>query len=152
MILNDLYMKALKSINGFTSSEIYVLYSFLNVYEQKKMKYLVERELLKQYPSLKEIKKILKTLKTGTKNMNELSKIDEDTLNNEFYYTSYKSGMLGVLYHFRNSIAHGNISKDNGNVKIEDFEAQKKNPQYTAKGKMTYSILKKIVDVVNGVQ
>ena len=138
------------TINGFTPNEICSLYSFLNVYEQKKIKHFKENILLSKYPSLVDVKNIIKAFTAEEKNIDELSLIDSDDLVEEFYYTKYKSKMLSVLYHLRNSIAHAKISKTNDVVSIEDFEANKTNSRHTAKGKVSYASIEKIVNIIKG--
>lgn len=133
-------------INGFTGEEIYDLYAFLNVYEQKKIKCLLDGDALAKYPTLSEIKKIISTFQTEEKTKSELKQIAGDSLNNEIYFTAYSSKMLGVLYHLRNSIAHAKISKEGNIVCIEDFDTNKTNPQHTAKGRLSFDILQKIIN------
>lgn len=141
-----------EKINGFTPKEIYALYSFLNVYEQKEIKKHNETDLIKSSQTLEELKNIITSFNADEKNKYELAQIEIKNLNDEFYYTHHKSKILGVLYHLRNSIAHGKICKENDIVRIEDFEPKEENPQHTAKGKILYTTLEKIMRVATNIQ
>lgn len=136
-----------QEINGFERHELFVLYIFLNAYENKRLKYLKEGELLLKYPSMKDVHTIISSICTDEKTKAELKQVDINTLNNEFYFTSHCSKMLGVLYHLRNSIAHANIRKVNDDVYIEDFNTSKTNPEHTAKGKLSFKTIEEIVEI-----
>lgn len=142
----------LEKINGFTPEEIYALYSFLNVYEEKEIKKHNETDLTNCSKILEELKSIISSFNADEKNKDELSQIETKSLNDEFYFTRHKSKLLGVLYHLRNSIAHGKIYKEDDIVMIEDFEPKEDNPQHTAKGKLSYKTIEKIILVTKSIQ
>lgn len=141
-------MEQTSTINGFSPKELFSLYTFLNLYEGKKMKYFKEGELLKRYPALEELKTTTSQFTYEESTKEELTSKKMETLNNELYFTHHISKLLGILYHLRNSIAHAKIRKDGNIVTIEDFEPNNKNPHHTAKGKIPYSAVEDIINIV----
>lgn len=128
-------------INGFKPEEIFKLYSFISIYESVGIKSMNETDLINRHPNISTVFEVLDRFKYEEKKKDELAGIDENSLNNEFYFTEHNSLKLGVLYHLRNSIAHAKIFKDCEYVIITDFDNKKDNPAYTAKGRVLFSII-----------
>lgn len=141
-----------KDINGFSQTEIYTLYSFLNIYEQEKMKLFKQAELFNKYPCMSEVVKVMDGFEYGERKIKEIENIDKSSITNEFYYTRHCSKPLGVLYHLRNSIAHANICKDGDDVCIEDFDSKTDNPSCTAKGKIPFKVIEDIHSIMQEIK
>ena len=137
-----------KNINGFSQKEIYTLYSFLNIYEHERIKYMNQAELFEKYPHISEIIKVMESFRYEEKTKDKLKEIDINSITNEFYFTKHKSKTLGVLYHLRNSIAHAKIRKVKSDVYIEDFDTKIENPEHTAKGKISFKAIEDIQKII----
>ena len=137
-----------KNINGFSQKEIYTLYSFLNIYEHERIKYMNQTELFEKYPHIFEIIKAMESFRYEEKTKDKLKEIDINSITNEFYFTEHKSKILGVLYHLRNSIAHAKIRKVGSDVYIEDFDIKIESPEHTAKGKISFKAIEDIQKII----
>lgn len=134
------------TINGFNEKEISSLYHIVKLYEDNGLKKCLEKDALIKVPSLNNIKAVCMTFTYKEKTTNELKPIDIKSLNSEFYYTHYKSELMGFLYHLRNSIAHAKIVKDGNNVIITDYNPKNKT-DCTAKGIIGFEIIEKIAKI-----
>lgn len=139
-------MKQVK-INGFDSTEIFLLYAYIDAYECMDLKHITEESLFKQYPHIQKLKNYIKICGCAEKTKEELKRVDIDSLEKGFFYTPRNSLLLGLLYHLRNSISHAKITKKGDVVTIFDYSANE-SPQCTTKGKMSYQILSQIIEII----
>lgn len=134
-------------VNGFTDIELFNIYHIIKAYEDRGIKKMKEGEVLSKYPILKDIKSIIKNITCDEKTKDEIDLIDIQSLDNEFYFTSWNSELLGVLYHLRNAIAHAKMIKVGDNVTIMDYNLEK-SPKCTAKGIFKYEYIEEIVNIM----
>ena len=139
-----------REINGFKDSDVFDLYSFVCRFEKIK-KYKKKKELQANCPSvLNDLEKELKHLIFHCTNHKKWKSEDlarTVLVVTHFYSVKRNCMAYDVLFHVRNSIAHGNISVDKNNlVWIRDFDL---NDKPTANALIHVDQLKNIVKCIN---
>ena len=142
-------------IRGFSPDEVVELYHYLCVYESE-LKRVENLEIFKtKYPRLNTpLETLMGTLICNECNIETLSYVGIVPMDNLVSMTYTKgSKLLSLLYHLRNSIAHGQIEQDSDYVFIIDYKIDYKSgksvKRFSARGKVKSSTLFKIIDIIN---
>lgn len=139
----------LKEVNGFNHSIIIDMYSFICCYEKLKG-YRRNSNLKNDYPQIySEVSDLLKDIcckNTKQKNWDKKYLLENITVDDTFYFKKESTIIFSILYHIRNSIAHGNITYNKGKVRIYDYN--KKNNR-TANALIKIEKFNKILNIIN---
>lgn len=139
-----------REINGFRDLDVFDLHSFICRFEKIK-KYKKKKELQANSPNvLNDVEKELKHIishRSNHKNWKSEDLKRTVLVVTHFYSVKKNCFAYDVLFHIRNSIAHGNISVDKNNlVWIRDFDL---NDKPTANGLIHIDQLKNILKCIN---
>lgn len=139
-----------RKIKGFKESEVFDLYSFVCRFEKIK-KYKKKKDLQVNCPEvLNDMEKESKNLISHRSNHKKWNPEDLKRtvlIVTHFYSVKKNCFAYDVLFHIRNSIAHGNISVDKNNlVWIRDFDL---NDKPTANALIHIDQLKNIIKCIN---
>lgn len=141
-------------IHGFSPNEVADLYNYLCVYESE-LKRVENLEVFNiKFPWSKKLEAPMDTLICNECNIETLSFVGLVPMDNLVSMTYTKgSKLLSLLYHLRNSIAHGQIEQESGFVFIIDYKIDYKSGKdvrrFSARGKVKTSTLFKIIDIIN---
>lgn len=139
-----------RKIKGFKESEVFDLYSFVCRFEKIK-EYKKKKDLQVNCPEvLNDMEKESKNLISHRSNHKKWNPEDLKRtvlIVTHFYSIKKNCFAYDVLFHIRNSIAHGNISVDKNNlVWIRDFDL---NDKPTANALIHIDQLKNIIKCIN---
>jgi len=145
-----------KQLKGFSEQEVFDLYKYLCIYENKIKILKTSTEIYKQYPQLKKIEETLNLFTINYSNDEAMQILGIFVPKGFVYCTNTKSSKVyNFLYHLRNSIAHGQIEEDNGQVFLIDYKFAKdkisKNYKkiFSGRGNLESSIVFKIIEIIN---
>lgn len=137
------------TFNGFKHSIIIDMYSFICRY-QKIKGYQKDLDLKNNHPQLhSEMSKLLKRVNyKHTKQVKWEEKYFQEDISacDTFYFDNKSCIIASILYHIRNSIAHGNIICDKELVRIYDYG---KNGKRTANALIKMDNFKKFLNIIN---
>ena len=146
----------MKKLKGFCEQEVFDLYKYLCVYENKINILKSSTEIYNQYPQLKELEDIMNLFKMNYSNDEAMQVLGIIVPKGFVYCTNTKSSKVyNFLYHLRNSIAHGQIEKDNDQVLLIDYKfAKDRNSKklkkiFSGRGNLDNSIVFKIIEIIN---
>ena len=149
-------MRMKELLNGFSQQEVFDIYKFLYIYENKIKSLKNEADIYNHYPQLKGIEDYLDKFKIHYANDEAMQVLGIHIPKGFVYCTRTKSSkMYNLLYHLRNSIAHGQIEKENDCVNLIDyyFVKTKKNrkpeKRFSGRGKLDSSIIFDIIKLIN---
>lgn len=145
-----------KQLKGFSEQEVYDLYKYLCIYENKIKILKTSTEIYKQYPQLNIIEKTLNLFTINYSNDEAMQILGIFVPKGFVYCTNTKSSKLyNLLYHLRNSIAHGQIEKENEQVLLIDYKFAKDRSSkrlrkvFSGRGNLDSSIVFKIIEIIN---
>ena len=141
-------------IHGFSPKEVVDLYRYLCIYESELGKVAKLEVFKQQYPKLKRLDNLMSSFVCNECNIEALSNIGIVPMDNLLSMTYSKSSkLLSLLYHLRNSIAHGQIEQENGFVFIIDYKKDYKKgngiKRFSARGKINSTTLFEIIGIIN---
>ena len=139
-------------LNGFSSSDVFRLYKFLCIYESKLVKLKKSESLFAAFPQLEDAMKGF--IKRFTYNQVQKDDMQAEELEipvGVFYCTKSKSQPVGLLYHIRNSIAHGQIERNEQIINLVDydFDENTKSRFFSGRGVFDSGLFFEIIDFVN---
>ena len=145
-----------KQLKGFSEQEVYDLYKYLCIYENKIKILKTSTEIYKQYPQLNIIEETLNLFTINYSNDEAMQILGIFVPKGFVYCTNTKSSKLyNLLYHLRNSIAHGQIEKENEQVLLIDYKFAKDRSSkrlrkvFSGRGNLDSSIVFKIIEIIN---
>lgn len=145
-----------KQLKGFCEQEVFDLYKYLCVYENRISKLKSSKEIYNQYPQLKGLEDIINLFTINYANDEAMQFLGIFVPKGFVYCTNTKSSKIyNFLYHLRNSIAHGQIEKDNEQIFLIDYKFAKdkrsKKPKkiFSGRGNLDSSIVFKIIEKIN---
>lgn len=145
-----------KQLKGFSEQEVYDLYKYLCIYENKIKILKTSTEIYKQYPQLNIIEETLNLFTINYSNDEAMQVLGIFVPKGFVYCTNTKSSKVyNLLYHLRNSIAHGQIEKDNNQVLLIDYKFAKDRSSkrlrkvFSGRGNLDSSIVFKIIEIIN---
>lgn len=145
-----------KQLKGFSEQEVFELYKYLCVYENKINILRCSTKIYNQYPQLKEIEDIMNMFTMYYSNDEAMQVLGIFVPKGFVYCTNTKSSKVyNLLYHLRNSIAHGQIEKDNNQVLLIDYKfaidksCKKFKKIFSGRGSLDSSIIFKIIEIIN---
>lgn len=143
-------------LKGFSEQEVFDLYKYLCVYENKINILKNSTEIYNQYPQLKKIEEIMNQFTMNYSNDEAMQVFGSFVPKGFVYCTNTKSSKVyNFLYHLRNSIAHGQIEKDIDNVLLIDYKfakdrgSKKSKKIFSGRGNLDSSIVFKIIGIIN---
>lgn len=145
-----------KQLKGFSEQEVYDLYKYLCIYENKIKILKTSTEIYKQYPQLNIIEETLNLFTINYSNDEAMQILGIFVPKGFVYCTNTKSSKVyNLLYHLRNSIAHGQIEKENEQVLLIDYKFAKDRSSkrlrkvFSGRGNLDSSIVFKIIEIIN---
>ena len=106
-------------VNGFDSHEVFQLYSFLCVYENYLNKIRNNTDFEKVFQKHEELNKHLELLNICVVSKDIIWGVGSVSLKDSIYMTSAgKCKSMALMYHIRNSIAHGQIRKNENKIEL----------------------------------
>ena len=139
-----------KTIHGFKPKEVMELYHYLCIYECVFARMNKQSELEQKYPQMTEAKSKLEAFTCNECNRESLQVVGLAPMDNLVSMTNTKGAkFFSFLYHLRNSIAHGQIEKEGDFVYLTDFTFTNGVKVFSARGKIEFSILFKIISFIN---
>ena len=145
-----------KQLKGFSEQEVYNLYKYLCIYENKIKILKTSTEIYKQYPQLNIIEETLNLFTINYSNDEAMQILGIFVPKGFVYCTNTKSSKVyNLLYHLRNSIAHGQIEKENEQVLLIDYKFAKDRSSkrlrkvFSGRGNLDSSIVFKIIEIIN---
>lgn len=149
-------MEEERRLKGFSKQEIFDLYKYLCIYENKIKILKNSAEIYTRYPQLKELENLLKLFTINYANNEGMQFLGEFVPKDSVYCTNAKSSKTyNFLYHLRNSIAHGQIEKDNNYIFLIDYNLTKEKNSYEIKkrfsgrGNIESSVAFNIIELIN---
>ena len=145
-----------KQLKGFCEQEVFDLYKYLCVYENKINNLKSSTEIYNQYPQLKGLEDIMNLFTINYANDEAMQVLGIFIPQGFVYCTNTKSSKVyNLLYHLRNSIAHGQIEKENEQVLLIDYKFAKDRSSkrlrkvFSGRGNLDSSIVFKIIEIIN---
>ena len=145
-----------KQLKGFSEQEVFDLYKYLCIYENKIKILKTSTEIYKQYPQLNIIEETLNLFTINYSNDEAMQILGIFVPKGFVYCTNTKSSKVyNLLYHLRNSIAHGQIEKENEQVLLIDYKFAKDRSSkrlrkvFSGRGNLDSSIVFKIIEIIN---
>ena len=145
-----------KQLKGFSEQEVYDLYKYLCIYENKIKILKTSTEIYKQYPQLNIIEETLNLFTINYSNDEAMQILGIFVPKGFVYCTNTKSSKVyNLLYHLRNSIAHGQIEKENEQVLLIDYKFAKDRSSkrlrkvFSGRGNLDSSIVFKMIEIIN---
>lgn len=144
-----------KSLKGFTEAEVFDLYKYLCIYENKIRILKNLTEVYRKYPKLKDLECIMNQFVLNYATDDMMHAVGLFVPKGVVYCTNTKSSKaFNFLYHLRNSIAHGQIEKDNQYVLLIDYKLEKskggkREKVYSGRGNLNSSVVFQIVKIIN---
>ena len=140
-------------LRGFNQQEVFDMYKYLCIYENKISILKNLAEVYHQYPQLKDLEVIMTKFTINYANDETMQALGVFIPHGFVYCTNTRSSKVyNFLYHLRNSIAHGQIQKDNGQVSLIDYKLiNKKKKIFSGRGNLESSIIFNIIKLINNV-
>lgn len=146
----------MNKLQGFNEQEVFNLYKYLCVYENRIKILKNSTEIYSHYPQLRRLDSIMNLFTMNYANDKAMQDLGVFIPKGHVYCTNTKtSKMYNFLYHLRNSIAHGQIEKEGEQVFLIDYKLMydKKNKiikkVFSGKGNLESSTFFKVVELVN---
>jgi len=136
-------------LNGFSSSEVFRLYKFLCIYESKLMRIKRSKRLYKTYPGIRPLETFIDRFKYYYATKEGMQAIGLFVPVGLFYCIRRNSKPTDLLYHIRNSIAHGQIKKEEDTIFLIDYDIQKNEKVFSGRGTFDGGLFFDIIDCVN---
>lgn len=136
-----------EEINGFAPEEIFKLYAFITAYEETGIKaYKNLQSLWIEHPELQGLALVLKKVNCHFSSSSTMKSVNFKKLQNEIFLTKYGDCTLfSILYHLRNSIAHGLAIKSGNSVLITDYKVSHPT-DFSARGRIELNIINEFTD------
>ena len=145
-----------EKLKGFDEREVFKLYNFLCVYENKISILKNTTVLYNQYPQLKSLETYVSQFTMNYANDEAMQALGVYVPKGFLYCTNTKpSKLYNFLYHLRNSIAHGQIEKDYDQVFLIDYKFVKdKNSGdimkiFSGRGNLEGTVVFDIIEKIN---
>ena len=149
-------MMLMNNLKGFNEQEIVNLYKYLCIYENKIKILQNSTDIYSTYPQLKSLDGILKLFTMNYANDKAMQVLGVIVPKGVLYCTNTKNSKIyNFLYHLRNSIAHGQIEKNNEYVFLMDYkykyDKSNKNVKkiFSGRGTLESSKVFKMVELIN---
>ncbi|MBQ6423561.1 MAG: hypothetical protein IJJ90_08485 [Prevotella sp.] len=145
----------MNNLKGFNEQEVFKLYKYLCIYENKIKTFRNSTEVYNNYPKLKNLDDIMSLFTVNYANNGAMQVFGVFVPKGFVYCTNTKSSkMYNVLYHLRNSIAHGQIEKDNDQIYLIDYKYVKDRRHnnlmkiFSGRGNLEASIIFQIIELI----
>ena len=143
-------------LKGFNEQEVFNLYKYLCIYENKIKILKNSTELYCHYPQLNNLGDVINLFRVYYANDEAMHGLGAFVPKGYVYCTNTKtSKTYNFLYHLRNSIAHGQIEKDNEQVFLIDYkliyDKSNKNVKkvFSGRGNLESSMFFRIIEIIN---
>lgn len=147
-----------EKLKGFDEQEVFKLYNFLCVYENKISILKNTTEIYNRYPQLKSLDTYVNQFTINYAKDEAMQILGVYVPKGFLYCTNARSSKLyNFLYHLRNSIAHGQIEKDNSQVFLIDYKFVKNKTDagrrkiFSGRGNLEDTIVFDIIEQINNV-
>ena len=135
-----------EDIVGFNKTEAFLLFSFLINYDND-FKKKTDTKVSQKYPHVKTFWEHFNNFEVQAVNIDKVPENENALKKFSVIGGKQKSKIQMLLYHLRNAIAHGSISKDNKYVHFTDWNCRKKHLSAVGRIKnKDFEILLKIIN------
>ena len=141
----------IKIINGFNEDKLFILYAYLCRYEHKIKSINTLKELTSMYPNLHKLENLISSFSCNISTRESMPAMGLLALPDILYMTNSKgSKVLSFLTHIRNSIAHGQIMKEDDYIHVIDYRENKNTKEKicTARGKVEIPKIEAVLNLV----